>query len=191
MKRIEETERLLIVVDMVKGFIDFGNMADPGIRNIVPRMKEVIEDFLEKEDAVFFIRDSHPEGAAEFEKFPVHCLEGDAESELIEELMPYEEKGLTFKKNSTSAMFAEGFQETLSKMKKLKEVVVCGCCSDICVINLATPLSTFFDELNQKVKVWVPSNLMETFDSPVHGREAYNAMTVKMLNLVGITTEEI
>ncbi len=188
MKEKRDIKKLLIVVDMVKGFITEGNMADPGIAHIVPRLLDAIEEY--KDEGLIFIKDTHPEGAAEFRKFPVHCIENTSESELIEEFKPYEKDALVYEKNSTSAMFAPGFLEDLSEMTSLEEVVVTGCCTDICVINLAIPLTNWFDQQNRTVQIRCPKNLMETYDAPVHKRDEYNAMTVTLMEQVGVTTEE-
>ena len=189
MKELKEIKRLLIVVDMVNGFVNEGNMADPYIAHIIPKIEETINDFINEEEGVFFIRDSHPENAAEFRKFPVHCLEGTSESELVPELQPYESYGFTFRKNSTSTMFAEGFTEALEEMEALEEVTVCGCCSDICVLNLAVPLTNYFDQKERRIQVYAPADLMETYDAPVHNREEYNRMTLLLMNQAGIVTE--
>ena len=43
MKRKEELEVLLIVVDMINGFIKEGNMADPTINHITPKIIKLIK----------------------------------------------------------------------------------------------------------------------------------------------------
>ena len=189
MKKKEEIRSLLIVIDMVKGFITEGAMADPGIAHIVPRLTELIEQY--RDEGLIFIKDTHPENAAEFRKFPPHCIKDTSESELIDEFIPYEKDALVYEKNSTSAMFAPGFFEDLKEMTNLEEVILTGCCSDICVMNLAIPLSTYFDQIDKVVNVKAPRNLMETFDSPLHSRDTYNDMTVAFLNQVGIDTEDL
>lgn len=125
MKKKEEIRRLVIVVDMVNGFIREGNMADPGIATILPAVRRCIED--ENTDAVVFFRDCHPENAAEFRKFPVHCLKGTSESELVDELKEYAEDAYDYEKNSTSSVFAPGFLDDLQAMTSLEEVIICGC----------------------------------------------------------------
>ena len=48
-------------------------------------------------------------------------------------------------------------------MKKLKEIVICGCCTDICVINLAIPLDNYFDEFNKDIDIII-KNFIKTVD---------------------------
>ena len=94
MKRKEELEKLLVVVDMVNGFIKKGAMADPYINNITPRLIKLIEKFTSENEGVAFIKDTHNIDSTEFKKFPAHCVKGTGEEELIDELKGYEKYGL-------------------------------------------------------------------------------------------------
>ena len=186
MKKKEELEKLLVVVDMVNGFIKKGNMADPYINHITPRIIKLINETLESDEGVAFIKDTHFSDSTEFKKFPPHCIKGSGEEELISEIASYEKEGLSYEKNSTSTMFANGFLSDIEKMKKLREVIVTGCCSDICVLNLAIPLTNYFDQNNKDVTVSVVSDAIETYDSPLHNRDEYNEMSLKLMKNAGI-----
>ena len=186
MKRREEIEQLLVVVDMVNGFIKEGNMADPYINHITPRIVKLIEKVVGDNEGLVFVKDTHEEGSTEFKKFPVHCLKGTSESEVIDELKEYESYGISYEKNSTSTMYAEGFMNDLEKMKKLREVIITGCCTDICVLNLAIPLVNYFDQNNKDIEVSVIEDGVETYDSPSHNREEYNAMALKLMKQAGV-----
>ena len=59
MKRREEIEKLLVVVDMVNGFIKEGNMADPYINHITPRIVKLIEKVMEEDEGLVFVKDTH------------------------------------------------------------------------------------------------------------------------------------
>ena len=191
MKNIDTIEKLLIVVDMVKGFVDEGNMADRYIGHITEGIENKVKEYIANGDGVMFFNDTHSVDCAEFKKFPPHCIAGTSESELVDELMPYQYDGILYRKNSTSSMFAEGFMEDIDSMSELKEVTITGCCSDICVVNLAIPLSCYFDQQDREVKINVPVNLIETYDAPYHPRDEYNAIAVKLMNQAGINTEEM
>ena len=86
MKKREELTKLLVVVDMVNGFIKEGKMSDKDINHITPRIKSLVESFLSDEEGVAFIKDTHEVNSTEFKKYPPHCLKGTSESELISEL---------------------------------------------------------------------------------------------------------
>ena len=79
----------------------------------------------------------------------------------------------------------------IERMKSLEEVVITGCCTDICVMNLAIPLVNYFDEQNKDVTVRVPQNAVETFNSEVHDRREYNSMALRLMKNQGIGVENI
>ena len=100
MKDLKRIEDLLVVVDMVNGFIYEGNMKDEYISHIIPGIKETIKEFIARLDReIFFIRDCHKENAKEFSKFPLHCIDGDRESEVVDELKEYVSESREYKKN--------------------------------------------------------------------------------------------
>ena len=185
-KELEELKKLLIIVDMVNGFVKEGNMADPYIAHIIPEQKRLIEKFLKESEGIAFIKDCHEEGCREFERFPIHCVKGTYEAELVDELKQYEKEGLIYPKNSTSAIFAPNFMSDIEKMKKLKEVVITGCCTDICDMNLAIPLQNYFDQNDLNVDIIVPTNAVETYNASNHNREEYNQMAFRFLEQSGI-----
>lgn len=185
-KELEELKKLLIVVDMVNGFVKEGNMADPYIAHIIPEQKRLIEQFLKEREGIAFIKDCHEEGCSEFKRFPIHCVKGTYEAELVDELKQYEKEGLIYPKNSTSAIFAPNFMSDIEKMKKLKEIVITGCCTDICDMNLAIPLQNYFDQKDLDVDIIIPTNAVETYNAPYHKREEYNNMAFKFLEQSGI-----
>lgn len=186
MKKKEELEKLLVVVDMVNGFIKKGNMADPYINHITPRIIELVEECLNESAGVVFIKDTHEPDSTEFKKFPPHCIKGSKEEELIDELKFYEKYGFSYEKNSTSTMFAPKFISDIEDMKRLREVIITGCCTDICVLNLAIPLINYFDQNNRDINVSVIKDAIETYDSPLHGRKEYNEMSLKLMKQAGI-----
>ena len=186
MKRKEELQELLIVVDMINGFIKEGNMADETINHITPKIIKLIEETLNNNEGLAFIKDTHNENSTEFKKFPLHCLKGTNEAELIEELKPYEKDAVVYEKNSTSTMFAKNFISDVDKMKALRKVIITGCCTDICVLNLAIPLVNYFDETDRQVEVEVVEDAVETYDAPYHNRNEYNEMAFKLMRQAGV-----
>lgn len=187
---VKNVKKLLLVVDLNNGFTKQGAMADPFIQHIVPESRRLVKHFLKKGYMVGYIKDWHDEQSVEFKRYPGHCKGGTYEAQMVDELLEFESEVVVFKKNSTSAMFAEGFMEMLSKMEQLEEVVIIGCCTDVCVINLAIPLQNYFDEHNRCVKIIIPKNAVETYNSPTHPREEYNEIAFKLLIQTGITLVE-
>lgn len=185
-ENLQDLRRLLIIVDMVNGFVTEGNMADPYITHIIPEQLRLIEEILENNEGLAFIKDNHELGCTEFLRYPEHCVIGTREADLVDEFKPFEQDALVYPKNSTSALFAPNFLEDIKKMENLDEVIVTGCCTDICDMNLAIPLQNYFDQQNRKVDIVVPMNAVETYDAPMHNRDEYNAMAFKMMEQSGI-----
>lgn len=176
----------LIVVDMVNGFINEGKMADPYIKNIIDENVKLIDSFLENNYPIIAFRDCHEKGAAEFKSFPEHCLKGTNESEPVNEIKIYEDRIKVFLKNSTNGIYANGFIEYINSLKEVNEFVVTGCCTDICVMQLATSLKTYFNAVNKNINIVVPMNAVETYDSNIHRRSEYNIKAFDLMNQAGI-----
>lgn len=182
---LKELKRVLIIVDMVNGFIREGNMADKYIEHIIPGHIRLIEN-LNDYEGLAFIKDTHEKECKEFDRYPIHCVRGTKEAELVDELKKFEEKALVYEKNSTSAIYAPNFLKDIDKMRNLKEIVIAGCCTDICDINLAIPLQNYFDQNDRRVKIVVPMNAVETYDAPNHNRNEYNDIAFKLMKQAGI-----
>lgn len=185
-KELKEIRELLILVDMVNGFVREGIMADSYIEHIIPEQIRLIKDFLERNEKIAFVKEAHSEDSIEFKTFPKHCIKGTSEAELVEELKPFEKDALVYEKNSTSAMFAKNFLRDIDEMINLRNVVITGCCTDICDLNLAIPLKNYFNEYNREVDIYVPENSVETYNAPNHNRDEYNEMSFKLMNQSGI-----
>ena len=144
---LKEIRELLVVVDMVNGFVKEGSIATPSIMRIVPRIEKLLNYYLEKEfGGIAIVRDSHPKNAVEFNVYAPHCIEGTKESELIDELKFAEPYALTYLKNSTNLVFAKNFMNDLSKMENLKKIGFTGCLAEVCVLQGAMSTKKLFDE---------------------------------------------
>lgn len=186
-KQLKEIERAVFVIDMNVGFCEEGNLADPSIKKIVPNIIPIIRDILSQGEGLFIVNDKHNKDSVEFKRYLEHCL-NEKESRTIKELEIYEQyANKKFYKNSTCALFAPGVMETLLEMTNLKEVIITGCCTDICIMNFAISLRNFFDELNMDIDIIVPKDAVETFHIPkVHDRDEYNNTAYKIMENTGI-----
>ncbi len=187
-KNLEMYEGVLIVVDMVNGFVKKGPMATPYMEKLIPEIDRLIKLFNrpEKNRGVIFIKEAHNKDCIEFGKFPGHCIEGTDEAEIIDEFSQYKDDALIFGKNSRSGIFAPGFLDTMEQMKNLKEIVIAGGCTDLCSFDLALPLTNYFDQENRNVQIVFPKNANDTYDAPNHNRDEYNEMAYKLMRQEGI-----
>ena len=177
-------ENLLIVVDVINGFINQGPLSDPKISKIIPHVIAEIEKALNNSHPIIAFIDAHEIDAIEFETFPVHCLKGSVESKLVPELMPYQEKMHLIEKNSTNGFFTTEFQPYLDN--KYQEIIIVGCCTDICVLQLALTLKTYFNQNNINQLITVINQATATFDLPHHNADLYHEMAINLLSQAGI-----
>lgn len=184
-------KNVLVIVDMVKGFKEFGNMAVTDAGHIDPEIVKLVKEFLENGDDVISIQEGHEVNSQEFKDFPSHCVLGTEEADLVDCLKPFEKRMKVIRKNSTSGYVTKEFQKYLEQNKKtIKKIVFVGVCLDICVINIAIPTKMYFNENNIDCEIIVPENATETFDAPNHSREEYKVLAKKMLLLNGIKVPE-
>lgn len=180
-------KKLLLVIDMVNGFVKEGALADKQINNITPNIINLIKEYIKNNDDIISIQEGHNEKSKEFDSFPTHCILGTKEAELIDELKPFKDNMKTIRKNSTCGFVTEEFLNYMKQNEKdLKEVVLCGCCTDLCVMNFALPLKTYINEHDLDIKVTIYKNAVETYDLPIHNREEYNEMAFKIMKQNGI-----
>lgn len=180
-------KKLLLVIDMVNGFVKEGALADKQINAITPNIINLIEDYIENSNDIISIQEGHSESSKEFDNFPIHCVLGTEEAELIEELMPYKDKMKLIRKNSTCGFIVNDFMKYIEENKEqLEEVVLTGCCTDLCVMNFALPLKNYINEHNLDTKVIIYKNAVETYNSPIHNRDEYNDIAFKIMKQNGI-----
>lgn len=189
---LQDIEELLIVVDMVNGFVKEGTMADPYIGHIIPTIEKLMINYLNKNNTgVFIIKEAHNLDACEFKVHPKHCVKGTKEAMLIDEFSSLEPYCYEFFKNGTSAIWSNGFIDTIKLLlqnSKFRRVVVVGCCTDICIMDLSIPLKKLFDELNIEVEVMISKDAVETFNiDGVHERDEWNNMAFRFMEQAGIT----
>jgi len=152
----------VIVVDMLRGFLEEGCplYCGPAAQAIVPSVQTLLAQEKEKGSAIFFIADSHRPDDLEFQMFPPHCVVGSSEAEVISELSQYA-AGTTITKQRYSGFFDTPLEDSLKKIDPEK-LIVCGVCTDICVLH------TVADARNRDYPVEVPVNCVASFDKEAH-----------------------
>jgi len=166
-KNLEMYEGMLIIVDMVNGFVKKGDLADSKIGEVVPRQIELIKEAKEKGDLIVFIKDTHEENSVEHKRFggALHCIRGTGEELLIDELKEFENNPdtVSIEKNSTSFMEAPDFRELIRNATNIGRVDLVGCCTDICDFNGIMGLANYFDQWNRDVEIRVHTDAIATF----------------------------
>ena len=184
---LTDQKSLLVVVDMINGFINQGALADPSINLITPNITKLVDIYTKHQQPVLAFIDAHSEDAIEFQSFPTHCLKSSYESELIEELLPYKALMTIIEKNSTNGFFAVDFDEYLASLGSLNQIIITGCCTDICVLQFTLTLKTYFNQNDLKCELIVPKNCVDTFGNEFHDKEHYNLVALDLMRGAGVT----
>ena len=156
-----EMTDVALVVDMLRGFLEEGNNLYCGddARRIIPNVQALLERETARGSKVFYICDTHDPDDLEFQMFPVHCVRGTAESEVIPELAQY--PGERIEKQRYSAFFNTDLENRLKELAP-DRIIVCGVCTDICVLH------TTADARNRDYAVEVASDAVASFDNGAH-----------------------
>jgi len=160
-------KRLLVIVDMVNGFINEGALADKKIDAITPSIIKLTKRAIYRNVNIIAFVDTHQIGDEEFIHFPEHCIKGTKECELIPQLLPYANKFKIIEKNTVNGFRTKQFQKIIEK-NVYDEIIVTGCCTDICVEAFVKDLLNFNKANNRSTKVIIPEYAVYTFDLPEH-----------------------
>ena len=152
---------VVLVGDMIRGFCQEGYplYIGPAIREIVPRIRRLLEEERARGSHIVFIADTHEPDDAEFRMFPPHCIRGTEETEVIPELQEFATEIIA--KNRFSAFYGTNLEQRLKELNPDKIIVV-GNCTNICV------LYTVADARFRNYRVEVPADCVATFDPEAH-----------------------
>ena len=157
------TRRAVIVVDMLRGFLEAGFPLDvgPAGRAIIPAVRQRIMDETARGAAVFWIADNHAPDDAEFAMFPPHCIRGTIEAEIVPALADLVTPANLLPKTRYSGFYGTDLADRLATLAP-DIITVVGVCTDICVLH------TVADARNRDYAVTVPANCVATFDDAAH-----------------------
>ena len=153
----------VLAIDMVRGFLEPGHNLYCGdaAREIIPNVHRLLSQERETGSDILFISDHHDPDDLEFQIFPVHCVKGTDEPEVIPELSEFLTGNNVMPKNRYSGFFNTGLTDRLRELAPDK-IVICGVCTDICVLH------TTSDARNRDYQVEVPADCVATFDPDAH-----------------------
>jgi len=166
-----------IIVDVLNGFCREGNLASPRCAAAIPRIRDIVAERQRAKDALVFLADTHDPDDKEFEIFPVHCVRGTSEADVVDELQPFLKQGRLVRKRRYSGFFETDLDHILQQAAP-RQVTVVGVCTDICVLH------TVADLRNRDYRVRVPAAGVETFDAPGHPGDAVQQFALDHLRTV-------
>ncbi|MGL5268480.1 MAG: isochorismatase family cysteine hydrolase [Spiroplasma sp.] len=161
---------IIFVIDMINGFVQEGNLSSPEIKTIVSPIKNFLNQAIKEKIEIIALNDAHSQNNPEFNNYPIHCLENSKEADLVTELQFPEIK--IIKKNSTNGFF----NLDLSKLEAYENIIITGCCTDICIYQFALSCKTWYNQQNKNVNVIVSKSMTATFDSSNHPSDVVNAI---------------
>jgi nicotinamidase/pyrazinamidase len=154
---------LLVVVDMLRGFLEKGRPLDCGdsARDIIPFVRDRVAAYHDAGKPIIFVADNHAPDDAEFERFPPHCVAGTEEADVIAALAEWATPDRMVAKTRYSAFFGTDLEKRIRKIApSLVEVV--GVCTNICVLYTVEELR------NRDIKTMVPGRGVASFDQEAH-----------------------
>ncbi|WP_406616818.1 cysteine hydrolase family protein [Mycoplasmopsis adleri] len=168
----------IFVVDMLNGFCNMGALQSKEVATIIPNIASYLREH--KNDSITFINDAHSKKDLEMKQYPVHCLKNTKEAEIVDELKPYV-KDIIFK-NSTNAFYYINIEE----LQNYNEIIIVGCCTDICIMQFALSLKVYFNKINLDKKVIVIKECVNTFNTNEHNYKEYNNFALNIMRNAGV-----
>jgi nicotinamidase-related amidase len=169
----------VLVVDLLVGFCSEGPLAGARVGALVPKTAPFLERLHAAGIRSFVIgRDAHPENSPEFQAFPPHCMRGTREAELEPPLesLPSLADAVHVPKGSLNVALEEAFQSWHRAHPEIAAWIVIGDCTDLCVYNSAMYLRTEANTRGVDREVWVPADLVDTFDVPLETARQVGAL---------------
>ena len=146
--------KALIIVDMVKGFVDETVMDErsdvgrspcplylPDARGLIEGINQLI-DTLKPEDVIIHMNDTHEPDDKEFKMFPKHCLKGTEQNKVADGFVYGDRQHISLPKTRFSA-FHQTELFCLLRELDIKDLIIVGVCTEICVMYTAAAARMF------------------------------------------------
>jgi nicotinamidase-related amidase len=177
-------ETILVIIDMVNGFVREGVLSSPFVDKIATGVSNLAKKCEDLKIPIIAYADTHIENSTEFRNFPVHCLAGTHEAELIDELKQIKSI-IKVEKNSTNSFLAKNPLELVEA--NIKNILVTGCVTDICIRDFSKTMRKYLDENNIDANIYIIENLVETYEiEGVHNRELEHILALYDMKNSGI-----
>ncbi len=169
----------VIVVDLLVGFCSEGALANPRVNALGPMAAAFLRDAWDAGVRhLVFASDAHPENSLEFRSFPPHCIRGTREAEVIEVLreLPFFDQAIHLEKGSLSVGQEPSLSAWQDRHPEVTTFVIIGDCTDLCVYHTAMHLQLQAISLGHEAAIYVPAELVDTYDLPVEVAQGIGAL---------------
>jgi nicotinamidase-related amidase len=134
---LEPENTAVIVVDMQNDFVkEGGSLLVPAAKEAIKNIKSLVDNARMKNVRVVYTQDTHFDGDKEWEIWPVHCKKGSNGWKIIDELKPADGE-MVFEKNRYDGFYETQLEHYLSHVWGIKNLVIVGTVSSICVLHTA------------------------------------------------------
>lgn len=131
-----EEKTAIIVIDMLNDFVhEEGSLLVKTASDLIPGIKEELENARKKEWTVIYLTDSHRGDDPEFRMWPPHAVTGTWGSQIIDELKPRPDDYIIPKRRYS------GFRHTqlglVLRELGIGNIVITGVLTNVCVLFTA------------------------------------------------------
>lgn len=166
-----DPERIgIFCVDVINGFCHEGNLQSDRIRNIITPIVDLLKRVHARGVRHFVMtQDTHSPDSLEFRDFPVHCVRGTSEAEMVPELaaLPFSHTFTVIPKTTISSSIQTGLDAWLAAHPDITHRIVVGDCTDLCTYQLAMHLKLTANARNTPLPVILPADCVDTYDVPL------------------------
>ena len=170
----------ILSVDVINAFCHTGPLASPRVTSIIGPIARLMSAAHHAGVRQFIsIQEGHDPEAVEFDAYPPHGIRGSEESEAVPELkaLPFWNEVTVMRKNSISCSIGTPLDAWLEAHPEVNTFIAVGDCTDICTYQLAIYLRARANAFQQRgVRVIVPEDCTDTFDTPVDVAQRIGAM---------------
>ena len=181
----KEDKVVVFDVDMIFDFVYTSLMKNPLAEKIIPKIARFLENARENGSKVAHVVEAHTTDSLELKTFARHGIKGTQGATLVDPIkaVPYDE---IFYKNSTNGFHNEKIKDWLNNHPEINVVVITGVLTDMCVFQFAISLKTYCNQINRKMRVIIPYELVETSDYEGHNRDLFYYISLEMMAQAGI-----
>jgi nicotinamidase-related amidase len=161
----------VISVDVINGFCYEGPLASPRVATIVDPIVALFKKTYQAGVRHFILtQDTHPVDSVEFENYPPHCVRGTRESETVHKFkqLSFFDQFQVIPKNSINSIIETDLEAWLQAHPEVNTFITVGDCTDLCTYQLAMHLKLRGNARNERVRVILPVDCVDTYDLPVH-----------------------
>lgn len=169
----------IMVVDLLVGFCSEGPLSSPRVGSLGPRTARFLQAARDAGvSRILLATDAHPPDSPEFAAFPPHCIRGTREAEVIPELtsLPFYSEILQLPKSSINVGLEAELEAWRQQHPEVAAWIVVGDCTDLCVYQAAMHLRLQANARGEEIDVWVPADLVDTYDLPVESARQIGAL---------------